>query len=59
MWETRWAILTVPNISASATAVSAFASVILVAVAGYYAYQTRKLVKVEANGSEFEANDQS
>ncbi len=42
-------------INAWGTAVSAVATVILVAITGYYAYQTRRLVKVEADRSEFEA----
>jgi len=48
MWNTLWQMLTVQNINAWAT-------VILVAVTGYYAYQTRKLVRVEAERSAFEA----
>jgi len=42
-------------LSAWTTVISALATVILVAVTGYYAYQTRKLVTIEAQRSKFEA----
>jgi len=48
MWATLWGMLTVQDINAWAT-------VILVGITAYYAYQTRRLVKVEADRSEFEA----
>jgi hypothetical protein len=55
MCETLWEMLTVENINASATVVTALATVILMAITGFYACQTRKLVQVEAERSEFEA----
>ena len=48
MCETLWEMLTVENINASATVVTALATVILMAITGFYAWQTRKLVQVEA-----------
>ena len=48
--------VTVQCLSAWTTVVSALATLILVAITGYYAWQTRKLVNIEAERSAFEAN---